>query len=625
MGGKVGLRLDSVNGLVVELPNSVLRAIAHHPAVERIVWDRPLEGSMSLVATTVGARAVLASYGYTGAGIGVAVIDSGVTSWHDDLTYHGSSDKVLQDRGQRVAAFVDFVGGRTAPYDDYGHGTHVAGIIAGNGGSSASGARAGIAQDAHLVSLKVLDGDGQGVISNVIAALDWAVAHKAAYNIRVINLSVGAAVTESYKTDPLALAAKRAVDAGIVVVAAAGNLGANEFGEPMYGGITAPGNAPWVLTVGAYSTQGTVTRADDVMASYSSRGPTAIDFQAKPDLVAPGTGVVSLAEPTSHLYSSYPAYLVDGALPLASKPYLCLSGTSMAAPVVSGTIALMLQANPNLTPNLVKAVLQYTSQTYPGYDTLTQGAGFINSKGAVDLVRFFRTATPGDHFPSSDEWSRNIIWANYRLSAGMIKPNATAWHPGVDWGAATDLSANNIVWGTVCPGSDCDNLLWSAADAVSTAPVTATNIVWGTVVTPSNIVWGTALTARNIVWGTACGGADCPNVLWGSGVEATNVVWGTALAPRNIVWGTALAPRNIVWGTALAPRNIVWGTALAPRNIVWGTALAPTNIVWGTSVEPVIGATSAPPVASPPRDDDELFGPGYSTAVKTLTGVMGGL
>ena len=161
--------------------------------------------------------------------------------------------------GQRVAKFVDFVGGLTAPYDDNGHGTHVSGIIAGNGYDS-RGARAGIAPDAHLVSLKVLDENGRGVISNVIAALDYAVANKARYNIRVINLSVGAAVTESYNTDPLTLAAKRAVDAGIVVVTAAGNLGKNSRGQTQYGGITAPGNAPWVLTVGASSHQGTVDR-----------------------------------------------------------------------------------------------------------------------------------------------------------------------------------------------------------------------------------------------------------------------------------------------------------------------------------------------------------------------------
>ena len=204
----------------------------------------------------------------------------------------------------------------------------------------------------------MLDGNGRGVISNVIAALDWAVANRAAYNIRVINLSVGAAITESYNTDPLALAAKRAVDAGIVVVAAAGNLGKNAQGKTQYGGITAPGNAPWVLTVGASSTRrhGDAARTT-CMRRYSSRGPSAIDYQAKPDLVAPGAGIVSLSDPTSLLYLTKPGAAAARALLGGNKPYLSLSGTSMAAPVVAGTVALMLQANPTLTPNLVKAML----------------------------------------------------------------------------------------------------------------------------------------------------------------------------------------------------------------------------------------------------------------------------
>src|SRR3982751_6249354 len=198
VGGKLGRRLSLINGQVVELTNSQLRRLADSPAVESIHWDRPTGGEMNRAAVTVGARAVQEEMGYDGAGVGVAVIDSGVTSWHDDLTYNGTSSKVRVVGGQRVVKFVDFVNGRTTPYDDNGHGTHVAGIIAGNGYDSL-GVRAGIAPDAHLVSLKVLDQNGRGVISNVIAALDWTVANKSAYNLRVINLSVGAGVTESYK------------------------------------------------------------------------------------------------------------------------------------------------------------------------------------------------------------------------------------------------------------------------------------------------------------------------------------------------------------------------------------------------------------------------------------------
>ncbi len=381
LGGRLGRHLGLINGRVLELSNKQLERLADYPGVARIVHDRPIGGEMNRVALTVGAREVQHELGFTGAGIGVAVIDSGVATWHDDLSYQGWSSRVLTRDGQRVAKFVDFVGGLTTPYDDNGHGTHVSGIIAGNGYDT-RGARAGIAPDAHLVSLRVLDRNSHGVISDVIAALDYAVANKALYNIRVINLSVGAAVTESYNTDPLTLAAKRAVDAGIVVVTAAGNLGKDSRGRTQYGAITAPGNAPWVLTVGASSHQGTVNRADDVIAGYSSRGPSAIDFQAKPDVVAPGTGSVSLSNPGSHLYAAKPAALLTGTRDLVSKPYLSLSGTSMAAPVVAGSVALMLQANPALTPNLVKAIIQYTAQSYDGYNALTAGAGFLNTQGS---------------------------------------------------------------------------------------------------------------------------------------------------------------------------------------------------------------------------------------------------
>ena len=177
-------------------------------------------------------------------------------------------------------------------------------------------------------------------------------------------------------------------------------MGKNAQGQLQYGAITAPANAPWVLTVGASSTNGTLTRYDDTMAGFSSSGPTFIDFDSKPDLVAPGTGTISLATPGSTFYTTKSQLLLSGPIPLGSKPYLTLSGTSMAAPVVSGTVALMLQANPNLTPNLIKAILQYTAQEYPGYNTLRQGAGFLNTLGAVRLAKYY--LNPQHRRPDAD-------------------------------------------------------------------------------------------------------------------------------------------------------------------------------------------------------------------------------
>src|SRR5262249_33995220 len=153
---------------------------------------------------------------------------------------------------------------------------------------------------------------------------------------------------------------------------------------------------------------GTPLRGDDIIASYSSRGPTYLDWAAKPDLVAPGSGTVSLAVPGSTLYTTRPTALLAGTITTPFLPYLSLSGTSMSAPVVSGTIALMLEANPSLTPNAIKAILQYTAQVYTGYDPLTQGAGFLNSFGAVRLARFFAVAQPGDQVPMQTMWSKHI-------------------------------------------------------------------------------------------------------------------------------------------------------------------------------------------------------------------------
>ena len=286
----------------MDLPNRLLNKLAAHPDIFDVHYNRPIFKHNYRTSLTVGALAARQAFGLTGSGIGVAVIDSGITAWHDDLT-RGNVTGYFPYGDQRVSAFVDLVNGQLLPYDDNGHGSHVAGIIAGNGYDS-NGQKAGVAPNASLVSLKVLDSNGLGTISNIIAALDWVVTNKDTYNIRVVNLSVGASITESYWTDPLTLAAKRAVAAGVVVVTAAGNMGKNAAGQVQYGGITAPGNAPWVLTVGASSTQGTPTRGDDVMGDYSSRGPTAIDFGAKPDLVAPGTGTVSLAAPEQHASTS---------------------------------------------------------------------------------------------------------------------------------------------------------------------------------------------------------------------------------------------------------------------------------------------------------------------------------
>jgi subtilisin family serine protease len=542
--GTLGRRLATVGGQVADVPDSALAALARLPGVTGVSLDRRVQGTLERTAATVGATWVHDALGLDGTGVGIAIIDSGVANWHDDL---GS---------ERVTRFVDFVNFQPSAYDDYGHGTHVAGILAGDGHDS-GGRRRGMAPGATLLVEKVLDAAGQGFISNVIAAIDYAIANKDALHLRVINLSVAAAVSESYNTDPLTLAARRAVEAGLVVVSAAGNLGKGPDGKPQYGAIGAPGNAPWVITVGASSHNGTADRSDDTVAAFSSRGPTALDFQAKPDIVAPGVGIESIAEAGSTLFNTKPLMRLWGTVPTANEPYLSLSGTSMASPVVSGTIALMLQANPALTPNLVKAILQFTAESRDGYNALAQGAGFLNTRGAVELAQSMVDgglasvlSVTGNAIPAwtstiepdRTPWSRHIIWGNHRLGGGQLSAAANAWRTDVIWGSRQAPDGNPIVLGTT-----------AALEGVAATAREGDNIVWGTACGEGE--------CDNIVWGTECGGDDCSQAVWGT---AVNTIQGTA---REGDPATALGARNIVWGTNVLDEtdNVVWGASAIRR------------------------------------------------------------
>src|SRR6266853_278448 len=214
--------------------------------------------------------------------------------------------------GLRIVYSQSFVPGTTDASDYFGHGTHVAGIVASAGWMSTGGKFShtfkGIAPNANIINLRVLDQNGAGTDSSVIAAIQTAITMKNQYNIRVINLSLGRQVYESYTIDPLCQAVESAWKAGIVVVVAAGNQGRNNSaGTNGYGTVAAPGNDPYAITVGAMKTNNTPDRGDDTVASYSSKGPTAFDHVVKPDIVAPGNRVVSLLSPRSQLPKRYPA------------------------------------------------------------------------------------------------------------------------------------------------------------------------------------------------------------------------------------------------------------------------------------------------------------------------------
>jgi serine protease AprX len=327
-------------------------------------------------------------------------------------------------------------------------------------------------------------------------------ANHTVYSIRAVNVSIGAGVYESYNSDLLTVAAKRLVQAGIVVVAAAGNNG-TQNGQTQYGGITAPGNAPWVLTVGASTHSGTIDRSDDAMARFSSRGPTAIDYSAKPDLVAPGVGIESLSSPGSTMYAARPSALLSGTIDPGYLPYMSLSGTSQATPVVTGTVALMLQANPTLTPNAVKAILQFTAQTYDGYDVLTQGAGFLNARGAVELATYL-TSPATLPYPDAASWSMHLIWGNHLLAG--VTPDTVSWAGDVIWGDSSlpFTAFPNVVWGTLCDGSDCA-FQWDNHTVTTTSDSDSDTVVWGT----------SDQDGDTVVWGTSCTDPSCQPTVWG--------------------------------------------------------------------------------------------------------------
>ncbi|HTL44323.1 MAG TPA: S8 family peptidase, partial [Vicinamibacterales bacterium] len=320
-------------GAVMAVTGGQLEALSQDPDVAHIAGDVPVFRMTAETAAATGADQVWSGFagipGVTGHGVGVAVIDSGVAP---QSAAHA-----------RVVFSKDFTSASRDGLDPYGHGTHVAGII----GDDAADGYPGMAPGANIINLRALGADGSGDTSDVINAIDWAIDHRQQFNIRVINLSLGHPVFESYKDDPLCDAARRAVAAGILVVAAAGNFGKTTDGRPIVGGIVAPGNAPEVLTVGALNSMGTVQRSDDVMATYSSRGPTIIDGLLKPELVAPGNRITSASSPGSYLATTYP----DRVTPVrGNRAYIELSGTSMSTAVVSGAAALLLEARPALTP-----------------------------------------------------------------------------------------------------------------------------------------------------------------------------------------------------------------------------------------------------------------------------------
>jgi serine protease AprX len=357
LGGTVTRDLHIINAVVARLPAAGARELASRPAVKAVSLNGAVKSreyatsfnnSIQSPDVWTGHGAAAAA---TGDGVGVAVVDTGIAG---DLPDFRTSST---DTSSRVIGSAVVNPDAVDAGDGYGHGTHVAGIIAGDSWNRSSldplrGRYRGVAPDANLVSIKAADEAGNSTVLDVIYGIQFAVDHKAEYNIRVLNLSLESTNSESYKTDPLDAAVEAAWFKGIVVVAAAGNRG-TDADAVRY----APGNDPYVISVGAVDDQATRSIYDDKMAAWSSRGTTQ-DGVAKPDVYAPGSGIVSNLAPGSAFTAMCPTCIVDG-------QYIRAGGTSMAAPMVSGTVALLLELNPNLTPNQVKGLLTSSDRPLP--------------------------------------------------------------------------------------------------------------------------------------------------------------------------------------------------------------------------------------------------------------------
>ncbi len=379
---------------------------------------------------------------------------------------------------------------RSDALDHYGHGTLVAGLVAGNGAKSTGRGYfrtfRGAAPNANIINLRVLDENGAGTDSSVIAAIDQAISLAGTYNIRVLNLSLGRPIYESYTLDPICQAVEKAWKAGIVVVVAAGNDGRDLNLNPEgYGTIDSPGNDPYVVTVGAMNTRFTPQINDDIIASYSSKGPAFIDDVVKPDIVAPGNVVTSLAfndDPLAvnnpDFYTWYSFYQTGGS-ENPSQAYFPMSGTSMSAGVASGAIADLLQAVPALTPDKAKALLMVnanrsyfpatSSVTAEGvdyvanYDVFTIGAGYLNiaqtiqaalvnhgslpAGTAMSPTASYNASTgevtaivePGSLWTQSGPWSLPVSMETRRSCQGRIPPRFGASRP---YGTTTILTAS---------------------------------------------------------------------------------------------------------------------------------------------------------------------------------------
>ncbi|MBS4534427.1 S8 family peptidase [Clostridium sp. D2Q-14] len=344
MTGKLKYKLPIVDAIACNMNLKDINNLKNDPDIEFIAYDSKVFAQLDIVNKSINID-MPRNDNLTGKGVTVAVVDTGLTP-HVDLIRPQN----------RILGFKDFVNHRNTPYDDNGHGTHVAGIIAGNG-SASNEKYTGIAPSADLLIVKALDSSGSGNTSDIVSAIQWVIETKDVYNTKILNLSLGTPANNPYDSCPLAQAVEKAIQAGLTVICAAGNSG------PSKGTILCPGNAPSGITVGAVDDNKTPEINDDLIASFSSRGPTN-DGLKKPDVVAPGVDIMSLSNKSS-------------------SGYISLSGTSMATPIVTGACALLYEKYNDLTPKKIKKMIIGCCNNI-GFSQNEQGAGIIDLEKLFD-------------------------------------------------------------------------------------------------------------------------------------------------------------------------------------------------------------------------------------------------
>jgi len=370
--------------------------------------------------------AQLAAAGDTGQGVTVAVLDTGIDR--------------LPDFSGRLIGGVDFTGESNPYKDDYGHGTFVAGLIAGNGASS-GGQYSGEAPGAKLVSIKTAGATGVTNMATVMDGVEWAVDNQSAYGIQVLNMSLGFQPFSSTVLNPLDMEVEAAWNSGIAVVTSAGNAG------PFNGTILSPADDPLVITVGALDDMAQNNVSSDEMNDFSSVGPTSPDGYIKPDLVTSGRSVVSLAAPGSTIYNRYPSARIGSANFVGS-------GTSFSAAITSGAAALVLADNPGLTTDQVKARLLGTTNPGPVGNPFADGHGALNAYAAA-------TGPSLDYNQSTLGLLATVLGSTVSLSVSVRYDtwNETLWS-GVSWPQlGSGLSWNGYDWN----GSDWNGFTWSGS------------------------------------------------------------------------------------------------------------------------------------------------------------------